>query len=71
MWAWLISGREVGASLMLTCLNILVAMMLMSLGLLLVLVVSIQARCSRLVPCASVSSRKVFAIAPNDRRNRA
>ena len=70
MSVWLTSGRDIGASLVLTCLNILVAMMLMSLGLLLALAVSIQTRCSRLTP-SSISSRAVLATVRTDRRNRA
>ena len=41
------SGRNIGVSLLLTCLNMLVGAMLMSLGLLLALALSVQARCSR------------------------
>ena len=70
MSVWLTSGRDIGASLVLTFLNILVAMMLMSLGLLLALAVSIQTRCSRLSPSASVNPRTALPTAPN-RRNRA
>ena len=71
MSVWLTSARDIGASLLLTCINILVAMMLMSLGLFLALAVSIQARCSRLKHCASASSHAVRASGPTDRRSRA
>ena len=70
MSVWLVSGREIGASLVLACLNILVAMMLIGLGLLLALAVSVQTRCSRMTP-SSLALRTVLATARNDRRNRA
>ena len=64
MSVWLAYGRDIGASLLLTCLNILVAAMLMSLGLSLALAVSIQARWSR-CEAEPTRSRAVLIKLPN------
>ena len=65
MPVWLTTGREIGASLLLTCLNIVIGGMLISLGVFLALAVSIQARRSRLEASAPARSRAVRAKEPS------